>query len=158
MKMRRISYKTTLENYILNLELSKLANISSNAYRFWKNVRVSKYDSCRIVFIDKRTLPEKYQPFVKQCTNLDGYVQSQAFCKFTGLAPSHLIESNHSKIYDILEIKQIGIVKLVNLRKFYDDFDLDYDYHLYIEKCQYFGPEPFEKKIRLSEDICLGYY
>ncbi len=158
MKIRIISDKTTLENHILNWELSKIADISSNAYRFWKNVHVVKYDACRIVFIDKSTLPSKYKPLAEKCTNLDGYVQSQAFCKYTGLAPSHLIESNHSKIYNLLKIKQIGNVKLVNLKKFYDDLDLDYDYHIYIEKCKYFGPEPFEKKIRLSEDICLGYY
>lgn len=158
MRMRKISYKTTLENYILNYELAKLAKISSNAYRFWKNVRVVKYDECRIVFLDKNTLPEKYKSFVNLCTNLSGYVQSQAFCKYTGLAPSHLIQSNNSKIYDILDILQIGTVKFVNLKKFYDDLGLDYDYHIYIEKCKYFGPTPLEKKMKLSEEICLGYY
>ncbi|NCD13469.1 MAG: cysteine permease, partial [Epsilonproteobacteria bacterium] len=26
------------------------------------------------------------------------------------------------------------------------------------EKCKYFGPSPFEKKIQLSNGICVGYY
>ncbi len=156
--MSKISYKITLENYILNQELAQLANISSNAYRFWKNAQAVKYDECRVVFLDKFSIPKKYQSYIHKCTDLSGYTQSQAFCKYTGLAPSHLIESNNSQIYQILDILQIGIVKFVNLKKFYNDLGLDYNYQIYIEKCKYFGPSPLEKKIKLSNEMCVGYY
>ena len=61
-------------------------------------------------------------------------------------------------IYKMLEIIDVCDVKLVNLKKFYDDLNLDYGYHIYIEKCRYFGPSPLEKKIHLSSGICVGYY
>ncbi len=154
----KVSHKTTLEGYILNLELAKFAGISSNAYRFWKSVKAIKYDGSRVVYLKKDSIPEKYISYLKYCTNLDGYVQAQSFCKYTGLASSHLTKSNDSKIYDILDIVKIRTVKFVNLKKFYDDLGLDYSYHLYIEKCKYFGPYPLEKKIKLGGGMCLGYY
>lgn len=158
MIMDKISYNTTLDDYILNSQLATLANISSNAYRFWKNVKSVKYDESRIVYLKKSTIPARYDDYVAKCTNLDGFVQTQAFCKFTGLAPSHLTRSNKSKIYDIFNILKIGSVKLVNLDDFYDYLGLDKNLHIYIEKCKYFGPFPLERKIKLGGGMCVGYY
>ncbi|WP_024954467.1 hypothetical protein [Sulfurospirillum arcachonense] len=158
MQMDVLSNNEFLDNYILNKELCELVGISSNAYRFWKNVKAVKYDGCRAVFLDKRTILEKYKDIVLTCKDLTGFVQSQAFCKYTGIAPSHLIEKNNSVIYKKLEIIDLYGIKLVNLKKFYDDLNLDYKYNIYVEKCKYFGPSPFEKKIKLSSEMCLGYY
>ena len=158
MQMDILTHNHWLNNYVLNKEFSLLAGISSNAYRYWKSVEAAKFDDARVVFLRKETILPKYKEIVKQCTDLTGMVQSQAFCKYTGLAPSHLIEHNNSCIYKALEIIDVCDVKLVNLKKFYDDLKLDYNYHIYIEKCKYFGPSPFEKKINLSEGICVGYY
>ncbi len=147
-----------LNNYVLNIELSKILGISSNAYRFWKGVKAVKYDESRVVYLQIDSIPSVHRDLASTCTNLDGYVQAQAFCKYTGLAPSHLTKSNNSKIYHLLDILQIGMVKLVNLKKFYDDLGLDYNYQIYIEKCKYFGPSPLEKKIKLCGGMCVGYY
>jgi len=158
MIINRVSHKTTLEGYTLNWELAKLADISSNTYRFWKDVHAIKYDGSRAIYLEKDTIPDKYKKYMKLCTNLDGYIQAQSFCKYTGLSSSHLTKSNNSKIYELLDILKIGTIKLVNLKKFYDDLGLDYSYHIYIEKCRYFGPFPLEKKIKLDGGMCLGYY
>jgi hypothetical protein len=156
--MEKISHNTILDEYILNAQLSKIANISSNAYRFWNSVNAVKYDGSRAVYLKVDSIPKKYDKYIQECTKLDGYIQAQAFCKYTGLASSHLTKSNNSKMYEILQILQIGAVKLVNLKKFYDDLGLTYDYQIYIEKCKYFGPSPLEKKIKLCNGMCVGYY
>jgi len=156
--LNKISHNTMLDKYILNIELSKIVGISSNAYRFWQNVNAVKYDGSRVVYLKTGSIPKKYDKYVQKCTNLDGYIQAQAFCKYTGLASSHLTKSNNSKIYNYLQILQIGTVKLVNLKKFYDDLGLTNDYQIYIEKCKYFGPSPLEKKIKLCNGMCVGYY
>jgi len=158
MHMNSLSNNQFLDNYILNKEFCQLSGISSNAYRYWKNVQAAKYDGSRVVFLDKRTTLLKYEKIISTCKDLTGLVQSQAFCNFTGIAPSHLIEKNNSCLYKKLEIIDLYGIKLVNLKKFYDDLELDYKYHIYVEKCKYFGPSPFEKKIRLSPEMCLGYY
>lgn len=158
MEMTVLPHNQWLDSYVLNKELSLLANISSNAYRYWKGVEAAKYDDSRVVFLRKETILPKYQALLKQCTSLAGMVQSQAFCKYTGLAPSHLIEKNHSCVYSALEIMEVCDIKFVNLQKFYDDLGLAYHYQIYIEKCKYFAPSPLEKKINLSHGICVGYY
>lgn len=158
MQMATLSNNQFLDNYILNKEFCVLADISSNAYRFWKNVKAAKYDGCRAVFLDKKTVLKKYTNIALICKDLTGMVQSQAFCKYTGIAPSHLIEKNNSILYKKLEIIDLHGIKLVNLKKFYDDLNLSYKYNIYVEKCKYFGPSPLEKKIKLSSEMCLGYY
>ena len=156
--MSTLTHNQWLDGYILSKELALKAGISSNAYRYWNGVEAAKFDDARVVFLRKNTILPKYKELVVTCTDLSGMVQSGAFCKYTGLAPSHLIEHNHSCIYKMLEIIDVCDVKLVNLKKFYDDLGLDYHYQIYIEKCKYFGPSPFEKKIQLSNGICVGYY
>lgn len=147
-----------LNGYVLNAEFSSLARISSNAYLFWKNIIIGKFENSRVVFLMKNSILSKYQNTVLKCSNLDGLVLSSAFCSFTGLAPSNLIKSNGSQIYPLLEICEISGIKFVNLKKFYDDLGLKYDLRIYIEKCKYFSPTPLEKRIRLTQSLCLGYY
>lgn len=147
-----------LNGYILNTEFSKIANISSNTYLFWKNIVVGKFENSRVSFLLKESIPQKYISVVKKCTNLDGLVLSSTFCSFTGLPSSHLTKSNGSKIYDMLEISEISGIKFVNLKKFYDDLNLNYNFIIYIEKCKFFSPTPFEKRIKISDTLCLGYY
>ncbi|EJG9610322.1 cysteine permease, partial [Campylobacter coli] len=34
----------------------------------------------------------------------------------------------------------------------------NYYQHIYIEKCHFFSPTPFEKRIKITESMCVGYY
>lgn len=147
-----------LGDYILNAQLCKVANISSNTYLFWRGVISARTQNSRTIFLHKKSLPKKYEPFLPQLTPLDGLVLSSSFCLFTGLSSSHLTRSNGSKFYDLVKITEICGVKFVNLKKFYDDLGLKYDLQIYIEKCKFFSPTPFEKRIRLTDTLCLGYY
>ncbi len=156
MKMYQISDNTTLDNYVLSKELMKLAGISSNAFRYWKDCIATKYYKSRVIFIHKKFIHKKYEHLIDKCTNLKGYTQSSSFCRYTNLSPSHLTKSNQSKIYNILDIKTIDDIKFVNLKKFLSDHNLDYSHTIYIEKCRYFAP--LEKKIKLTKNLCLGYY
>jgi hypothetical protein len=158
MQMDTLSNNFFLDNYILNKELCEKAKISSNAYRFWKNVKAARYDGGRAVFLEKKSILPKYQEIIELCSDLEGMVQANAFCAYTGIASSHLIKSNNSRLYSLLQIKDICGIKFVNLKKFYDDLGLDYKYNIYVEKCRFFGPSPLEKKIKLTDEMCLGYY
>lgn len=147
-----------LDDYVSNYEFAALCGVSQNAYKFWKSVICATYSGSRAIFLLKKSLPKKYAANIPKCANLSGFVLAGAFCDFTGLASSHLTRSNGSNLYDKLEIKQIGKLKFVNLRKLYDDYDLPYDTRIYIEKCKYFSPTPLEKRIKLTASLCLGYY
>lgn len=158
MRMLTLSSNHFLDRFILNIEFFKKANISPNAYRYWKDVNAANFEGSKTVFLQKNSIPKKYEFIASTCRDLSGFVLSSAFCSFTGLASSHLTKSNNSKLYDKLQIIVVEGVKFVNLKKFYDDLELSYDYNLYIEKCCYFSPEPLEKKIRLTNTMCVGYY
>lgn len=147
-----------LDHYILNAEFYKIAGVSKNAYKFWKKVEIGRYQGTKTIFLHKDSILDKYNDIVKKCTKLDGYVLASAFCSFTTLAPSHLVKKNNSSIYKLLEIKEINGIKFVNLKKFYDFLGLNYDYHIYIEKCHFFSPTPLEKRIKITESMCVGYY
>ncbi len=156
MQMFQLSDNTTLDNYILAKELMKLAAISPNAFRYWKDCIAVKYYKSRVVFIHKDFIHKKYNYLVEKCTNLEGYIQSSSFCRYTNLPMSHLTKSNHSKIYQLLDIKVVEGIKFINLKFFLSNYELDYSHTIYIEKCKYFAP--LEKKIKLTKNLCLGYY
>lgn len=147
-----------LNEYLLCCEFSKICGVSQNAYKYWSKVVSAHYSGSRTVFLHRDSIPAKFSSYIVLCTKLDGLVLSSAFCAFTGLSSSHLIKSNNSSFYKLVEIKQICGIKFVNLKKFYDDFGLSYDKQIYIEKSKYFSPSPLERQIRLTSTLSLGYY
>lgn len=158
MQMLTLSSDHFLDRYILNTEFFKKAGISPNAYRYWKDIKAANFEGSRTIFLLKSSIPKKYEEISLACKDLSGFVLSSAFCSFTGLSSSHLTKSNNSKLYERLHVITLNGVKFVNLKKFYDDLGLSYDYNLYIEKCCFFSPEPLEKKIQLTSTMCVGYY
>lgn len=68
-----------LDHYVLNVEFSHFANISKNAYKFWKKAEIGRYQGTRIVFLHKNCILEKHQNALKQCTDLSGFVLASAF-------------------------------------------------------------------------------
>ncbi|WP_169754446.1 cysteine permease [Campylobacter curvus] len=147
-----------LDDYVLGCEFAKNAEISSNAYLFWKGVVSAKFENSRIVFLHRKSIPSKFTKALNACTALNGLVLTGVFCSFTTLAPSHLVKKNGSKLYELFEFHEICGIKFINLKKFYDDLGLAYSYRIYIEKCKFFSPAPFEKRIKLTDTLCLGYY
>ncbi|MBZ7986567.1 cysteine permease [Campylobacter canadensis] len=153
-----LSYSDTLDDYILNQEFCKLAKVSQNAYKFWSNVKTANYPNSRIVFLEKTSIILKHQDIKEKCTDLSGLILASSFCAMSNLAPSHLNAKNGSKLLDVLDLVEICGVKFINLRNFYKKLKIPHNAHIYIEKCCYFAPEPFEKKIKLTPTLCLGYY
>ncbi|TQR60405.1 cysteine permease [Campylobacter troglodytis] len=147
-----------LDDYVLNAEFCKLAKISKNAYKFWKNAFVARYSGSRFVFLHKNHILAKHKDALNSCTCLNGFILASAFCSFTTLSPSHLVEKNGSQIYKLLEFKELCGVKFVNLKAFYDLLGLSYEKYIYIEKCHFFSPTPLEKRIQITPSLCVGYY
>ena len=147
-----------LDDYVLGCEFATHADISGNAYLFWSGAICAKFENSRTVFLHKKSIPARFCEAAARCSDLAGLTLTSAFCSFTTLAPSHLVAKNGSKLYPLFDLREICGIKFINLKKFYDDFGLDYGYRIYIEKCSFFSPEPLEKRIKLTETMCLGYY
>ena len=69
-----------LDDYVLGAQLAKNAGISSNAYLFWKNAISAKFENSRIVFLRKKSVPEKFASALQACTPLDGLTPTGVFC------------------------------------------------------------------------------
>lgn len=147
-----------LDHYVLNAEFHKLAGIAKNAYRFWKKAEIGRYQGSRIIFLHKNCILDKHWNSLEKCTDLSGFVLASTFCSFTTLAPSHLVKKNNSCIYKLLKLKEVCGIKFVNLKAFYDFLGLEYHQHIYIEKCHFFSPAPLEKRIKITQSMCVGYY
>ncbi|NDJ27356.1 cysteine permease [Campylobacter sp. MIT 12-8780] len=147
-----------LDEYVLNAQFHKIAGISKNAFKFWKNASIARYQGTRTIFLHKSCILKKHAKALKACDDLNGFVLASAFCSFTTLSPSHLVAKNNSSIYQLLEIKELCGIKFVNLKAFYDFLGLDYKHYIYIEKCHFFSPTPLEKKIKITSSLCVGYY
>lgn len=156
--MRILQPLEFLDEYLLLAQFYALAGLSKNAYKSWKNVSVARYARTRPIFIQKACILPKYRHLIASCEDLQGFVLASAFCSFTGLSPSHLVKKNGSLLYDIFKLKEFCGVKFLNLKAFYDLLGLDYSYHLYIEKCHFFSPQPLEKRIKITPTMCVGYY
>lgn len=145
-----------LDDFVLAKDLMELCGLSANAFRYWKNAYLASYENSQIVFIKRSSIPSRHYQKASACTDLSGYVQSVAFCRYTGLSSSLLTKNNKGKIKDFLDILSIGRCKLVSLRRFYEHFGLRLDLYVYIDKCKNFSP--LEKKIQITKTLCLGYY
>jgi len=154
--MSYLNSNEMLDGYILWLELMRKAELSSNAYRFWGGVKAAKYEGSRVVFLEASSVLSKYISIANECFRLDGYIQSQAFCKFSSLAPSNLVASNNGALHKILGILVLEGVKFVNMRLLLKAFNIPQNSTIYIERCSYFAP--LEKKVKLTKKLCLGYY
>ena len=108
---------TFLDNYVLNAQFHKVAGISKNAYKFWKNAMVARYQGTRVIFLNKDCILKKHQNSLNLCDDLSGFTLASAFCSFTTLSPSHLVKKNNSQIYKLLEIKEVCGIKFVNLKE-----------------------------------------
>lgn len=151
-----LSDNKTLDEYVLGKEIMTLASLSPNAFRYWKEAECATYESSSIVFIKKTTIPKKYREYISMCSDLAGLVQSAPFCRYTGLSPSLLVESNKSEFKKYIKIRKIGRCKLVDLYHFYKQFNLPSHYYIYVDKCKNFSA--LEKKIPITKTLCLGYY
>lgn len=130
--------------------------MSPNAFNYWKSSSLATYQDSSIVFVRKNTVPKAYLHYLSSCSDLKGFVQSSAFCRYIGLAPSLLIFSNKSQFKNFVKIKQIGRCKLVDLNDFYARFNLSKEKYIYVDKCKNFSA--LEKKIKITKVLCLGYY
>ena len=158
MLKQELSFNHCLDEYLLNVELSRLAGISTQHYRYWASTVAASYLNDRAVFLKRNTLPKKYAHLEKECSDLKGLVTASAFCACTQLARSHLNMNNNSALSRILDIKNISGFVFVDFNKFLQDFSLSKDQCIYIEKCSFFAPQPLEKRIKLTSTLCLGYY
>ncbi|MCD6172428.1 MAG: hypothetical protein J7J96_01400 [Sulfurimonas sp.] len=107
----------TLNSFWLWREVSNKLGVSNPAYKYWKNTSNLKLNN-KYVFIQKETLPEKYEYIEPILTDLSGHLPIK-YASDRLHVNEHIFSYEKMKLYKEFEYKYVQDVKFVNIKKFF---------------------------------------
>lgn len=107
----------TLNTFWLWREVSRKLGVSNPAYKYWKNTPNLKLNN-KYIFLQKETLPQKYEYVEPILTDLSGYLPIK-YASDKLHVSEHLFSSDKMKLYKEFEYKFVEDVKFVNIKKFF---------------------------------------
>jgi hypothetical protein len=107
----------TLNSFWLWREVYSKLGISNPAYKYWKETPNIKLNN-KYVFIQKNTLPAKYDYVEPILTDLSGYLPIK-FASDQLHVNEHIFSYDKMKLNREFEYKFVEDVKFVNIKKFF---------------------------------------
>ena len=107
----------TLNSYWLWKELATFLKVSNPTYKYWKNAQSFKLNN-KYVFLQKNTLPQKYEYAQNYLTDLSGYLPIKYASDRLNI-DSHTFTYNKMALHNQFEYKFVEDVKFVNLKRFF---------------------------------------
>ncbi|MCD4667494.1 MAG: hypothetical protein K8R44_02700 [Sulfurimonas sp.] len=107
----------TLNSFWLWREVSNKLGVSNPAYKYWKNTPNLKLNN-KYIFIQKETLPEKYEYIESILTDLSGHLPIK-YASDRLHVNEHIFSYEKMKLYKEFEYKYVQDVKFVNIKKFF---------------------------------------
>jgi len=107
----------TLNSFWLWREISSKLGVSNPAYKYWKNTPNLKLNN-KYVFLQKNTLPTKYEYIEPILTDLSGHLPIK-FASDRLHVNEHIFSYEKMKLYKEFEYKFVEDVKFVNIKKFF---------------------------------------
>ncbi|MDD5203096.1 MAG: hypothetical protein WBK95_04965 [Sulfurimonas sp.] len=106
-----------LNSFWLWREVYSKLGISNPAYKYWKETPNIKLNN-KYVFVQKNTLPPKYDHIEPILTDLSGYLPIK-FASDQLHVNEHIFSYEKMRLYREFEYKFVADVKFVNIRKFF---------------------------------------
>ena len=107
----------TLNSFWLWREVYKKLGISNPAYKYWKSTPNIKLNN-KYIFVQKETLPQKYEYVEPTLTDLSGYLPIK-YASDKLHVNEHIFSYEKMKLYKEFEYKFVEDVKFVNIKKFF---------------------------------------
>jgi hypothetical protein len=107
----------TLNSFWLWREVSSKLGVSNPAYKYWKNTPNLKLNN-KYVFIQKESLPSKYEYIEPALTDLSGHLPIK-YASDRLHVNEHIFSYEKMKLYKEFEYKYVQDVKFVNIKKFF---------------------------------------
>jgi hypothetical protein len=107
----------TLNSFWLWREVYSKLGISNPAYKYWNQTPNIKLNN-KYVFIQKNTLPSKYDYVEPILTDLSGYLPIK-FASDQLHVNEHIFSYDKMKLHSEFEYKFVEDVKFVNIKKFF---------------------------------------
>jgi hypothetical protein len=115
----------TLNSYWLWREVSSKLGVSNPAYKYWNSTPNLKLNN-KYLFIQKKSLPQKYQYVEKILTDLSGHLPITYASDRLHMS-EHMFSSDRMKLHREFEYKFVADVKFVNIKKFFTEFGIKVD-------------------------------
>ena len=114
---------TTLSNRLNSFwlwrEVSSKLGVSNPAYKYWKNTPNLKLNN-KYIFIQKNTLPKKYEHIEDILTDLSGHLPIK-FASDQLHVNEHIFSYDKMKLHNEFEYKFVQDIKFVNIKKFFKE-------------------------------------
>lgn len=107
-----------LDKHWLWKEISTKLELSNPAYSYWSDSRHIKLN--RYVFIEKQTLPLRYEYIESSLTDLSGWLPTN-YAASTLNMDSHIFAFKRMRLYNQFEYKYVNDIKFVNLKRFFTE-------------------------------------
>ncbi len=107
----------TLNSFWLWREVSSKLGVSNPAYKYWKDTPNLKLNN-KYIFIQKETLPQKYEYVEPVLTDLSGHLPIK-YASDRLHVNEHIFSYEKMKLYKEFEYKYVQDVKFVNIKKFF---------------------------------------
>ncbi|MBU1927652.1 hypothetical protein KKG77_01490 [bacterium] len=107
----------TLNSFWLWREVYSKLGISNPAYKYWKETPNIKLNN-KYVFVQKNTLPQKYDYVEPILTDLSGYLPIK-FAADQMHVNEHIFSYEKMRLHKEFEYKFVEDVKFVNIKKFF---------------------------------------
>ena len=107
----------TLNSFWLWREVSRKLGVSNPAYKYWKNTPNLKLNN-KYVFVQKETLPSKYEYVEPILTDLSGHLPIK-YASDRLHVNEHIFSYEKMRLYREFEYKFVEDVKFVNIKKFF---------------------------------------
>ena len=106
-----------LNSFWLWREVSSKLGVSNPLYKYWKDTPNLKLNN-KYIFIQKNTLPKKYEYIEPILTDLSGYLPIK-FASDRLHVNEHIFSYEKMRLYKEFEYKFVQDIKFVNIRKFF---------------------------------------
>lgn len=113
----------TLNSFWLWREVSSKLGVSNPLYKYWKSTPNIKLNN-KYIFIQKNTLPKKYDHIEPILTDLSGYLPIK-YASDRLHVNEHIFSYEKMKLYKEFEYKFVEDVKFVNIKKFFREYGIN---------------------------------
>ncbi|MBU0631239.1 hypothetical protein KKA17_01200 [bacterium] len=115
----------TLNSYWLWREVREKLQVSNPVYKYWKDTPSIKLNN-KYVFVQKNSLPEKYEYIEPVLTDLSGYLPIK-YASDQLHINEHVFNYEKMRLYKEFEYKYVQDIKFVNIRKFFIEYGIRID-------------------------------
>lgn len=115
----------TLNSYWLWREVREKLHVSNPVYKYWKDTPSIKLNN-KYVFVQKNTLPKKYEHVEPILTDLSGYLPIK-YASDQLHINEHVFSYEKMRLYKEFEYKYVQDIKFVNIRKFFIEYGIRVD-------------------------------